>query len=138
MLRLGKQGRITDSVDRVAAVAGAVALEARRQLCPGLGVQGAFRDEAQVALFLVLINVAHADFEQRPVRVGRFQPVASPPHGVDLPAGSGEQILGISGDRVFTRRRVHGYKRCSLRFHCKRIALLGNAERGVLRHIPLG
>src|SRR5207245_5144536 len=81
----------------------------------------------------LLINV---DRESRPEPVGRVETCAAPAHGLQLPAGAVEHLLDESDDRFLARRPVHGYKSWCLRCHHKRIALLGNAERGVLRHTP--
>jgi len=63
------------------------------------------RDEAELVLFPVLINVYA---EERPVGVGRLEPGAAAVHGADFPARPVEDFPGVRGDRFLVSRRVHG------------------------------
>ena len=133
MLGLWEQNRIPDAVDRVAALAGAPVHQLLTEPGPRVGVQRTLRDHAQVPVFSVLIYV---DGEGRPEPVGRVEPGAARADLANLPPRFCQHRVQERGHRLLVGRRVHGYSRCTLRFHSKRIALLGNAERGVLRHTP--
>jgi hypothetical protein len=74
MLRLREQDRISDPVDGIAPMVGAMSQQPSAENLPGVGIESSLRHQTQVALLVLLIN---GNLEGPPIKVGRLEPAAA-------------------------------------------------------------
>jgi len=97
--------RKADVTDRVASPAAALALQPLLQMTPRAGVEGAARDEPELALLLVLLN---GELEDHPVGVGWLETRETPADLDQLPAGFGHDFARELGHRFAAGGLLHG------------------------------
>src|SRR6202022_99237 len=99
VLRFRKHGRISNAVNRVAPAPCAMRHDLVDELFPGRRIELALGHKAQGAFLPVLIDV---DGENGPEPARWVEPCTTTADCVDLPARSGEDVVEVRDNRIFT------------------------------------